>query len=118
MIVPEVKMMKEKFRQFMIGRYGTDALSKFMLITAIVFWVLNMIFDSRVLYSWAVVLLVLAYFRMFSKNIQKRYNENLKYLEIKNKVFVKFRKEKSNMEQRKSHRSECRQLTDGIGSMK
>ena len=95
--------MKEKFRQFMIGRYGTDALSKFMLIIAVVFWVLNMIFGSKVLYTWAVLLLVLAYVRMFSKNIQKRYQENVKYLEIKGKVLAKFRKEKSNMEQRKTH---------------
>lgn len=95
--------MKQKFQQFMIGRYGTDALSKFMLITAIIFWVLNMIFGNRVLYTWAVVLVVLAYFRMFSKNIQKRYQENVKYLQIKEKVLSKFRKEKSNMEQRKTH---------------
>ena len=95
--------MKEKIQRFMIGRYGQDALSKFMLTTALIFWALNLFVNSRILYSWAVVLLILSYARMFSKNIQKRYKENLKFLEIKNKVLVKFRKEKSNMEQRKTH---------------
>ena len=95
--------MKEKFRRFMIGRYGTDDLSKFMLIVAVVLWVLNMFSDGRIFYSWGLLILILAYVRMFSRNIQKRYQENQKYLEIKQKVLARFRKEKSNMQQRKTH---------------
>ena len=95
--------MKEKFRRFMIGRYGTDELSKFMVTVAVILWVLNIFSDSRFFYSWGMLLLILAYVRMFSKNIHKRYQENQKYLEIKAKVLNRFRKEKSNMEQRKTH---------------
>lgn len=95
--------MKEKFRRFMIGRYGVDDLSKFMVIVAVILWVLNIFADSRVFYSWGMLILILAYVRMFSKNIHKRYQENQKYLEIKKKVLTRFRKEKSNMEQRKTH---------------
>ena len=80
--------MKEKFRRFMIGRYGTDDLSKFMLIVAVVLWVLNMFSDGRIFYSWGLLILILAYVRMFSRNIQKRYQENQKYLEIKQKVYL------------------------------
>ena len=95
--------MKEKFQRFMIGRYGVDELSKFMVITAVILWVLNIFVDSRFFYSWGMLILVLAYVRMFSKNVHKRYQENQKYLEIKSKVLARFRKEKSNMEQRKTH---------------
>ena len=87
----------------MIGRYGADDLSKFMMGTVVVLWILNIFANNRFFYSWSVVFLVLAYFRMLSRNIQKRYQENQKYLEIKRKVLAKIRKEKSNMEQRKTH---------------
>ncbi len=95
--------MKEKIRRLMIGRYGVDDLSRFMVLVAVGLWVLNIFTDSKFFYSWGVLILILAYVRMFSKNIQKRYQENQKYLEIKSKVLARFRKEKSNMEQRKTH---------------
>ena len=95
--------MKEKFQRFMIGRYGVDQLSKFMVIVAVILWVLNMFADSRFFYSWGMLILILAYVRMFSKNIQKRYQENQKYLVIKQKVLSRLKKEKSNMEQRKTY---------------
>ncbi len=95
--------MKEKIQRFMIGRYGVDQLSKLMVIVAVILWVLNMFVDSRFFYSWGMLMLVLAYVRMFSRNIQKRYQENQKYLAIKQKVLVRLNKEKSNMEQRKTH---------------
>ena len=99
--------MKEKIQRFMIGRYGVDQLSKFMVIVAVILWVLNMFVDSRFFYSWGMLILVLAYVRMFSRNIQKRYQENQKYLAIKQKVLVRLNKEKSNMEQRKTHHHIC-----------
>ena len=95
--------MKEKIQRFMVGRYGVDALSKFMVTVALILWAINLFARNRILYSWAVVLWVLVYVRMFSRNIQKRYQENVKFLEIKNKVLARLRKEKSNMEQHKTH---------------
>ena len=95
--------MKEKLRQFMTGRYGVDAYSKFLLGVAIVCWILNMIIGSKLLYSWSVLLLFYTYYRMFSKNIQKRYQENQKFLATKNKLIARFKSEKSQMKQRKTH---------------
>lgn len=95
--------MKEKLQRFMLGRYGVDAFSKFLLVVVLIFWALDLFIDSRILYSWSLLLIVYAYFRMFSKNHAQRYQENVKYLEIKNKVLAKFKLEKSHMEQRKTH---------------
>ena len=39
--------MKDKFRNFMIGRYGVDSLSKFMLGTAVVLLFLAMGFRNK-----------------------------------------------------------------------
>jgi hypothetical protein len=95
--------MKQKFQQFMIGRYGVDSLSKFMLGVALGIAVLDIFINSRFLTSWFYVLVILSYYRMFSKNYQKRYQENMKFLQIKNKITAKFKSEKSLMQQRKTH---------------
>lgn len=73
----------------MAGRYGTDDLSKFMLASAVVLMVLNIFLRIPLLNSLVVIILALVYVRMFSRNIQKRYQENLKYIELKQR-FIGF----------------------------
>ena len=43
------------------------------------------------------------YFRIFSRNIQQRYAENQKYLQMTSKFRFRFNKEKNLMKQRKTH---------------
>lgn len=95
--------MREKLQRFMIGRYGVDALGKFLLGVVVVLWAVNLFANNRILYSWALLLMVYAYFRMFSRNTTKRYQENVKFLQIKNKVVARFKSEKSQLKQRKTH---------------
>ena len=95
--------MKEKIQRFMIGRYGVDAFGKFLLGAMIVVWAINLFANSKILYSWALLLMVYAYYRMFSKNTTKRYQENVKFLQLKNKVISRFQSEKSQLQQRKTH---------------
>ena len=95
--------MSEKLQRFMIGRYGVDALGKFLLGVVVVLWAVNLFANNRILYSWALLLMVYAYFRMFSRNTTKRYQENVKFLQIKNKVVARFKSEKSQLKQRKTH---------------
>ncbi len=95
--------MREKLQKFMIGRYGVDAFGKFLLGTVVVLWVINLFGNSRFLYSWALLLMVYAYFRMFSKNTTKRYQENVKYLQLKNKLVSRVKSEKSQLKERKTH---------------
>lgn len=95
--------MKEKFRKFMIGRYGVDSLSKFMLGTAVVLLVFAMGFRNNFLNTLACLLVLLCYFRMFSRNYQKRAEENQKFLELKGKAATFLKREKEYFEQRKTH---------------
>lgn len=83
--------LRDRFRQWMVGRYGQDDLSRFMLWTGIVCMFLNMFLRSGFLQILWLVLLVLVYVRMFSKNTSARYEENRKYLEIRDKVTTFFR---------------------------
>ena len=78
--------MKDKFNEFMNGRYGADDLSRFMMGSSVVLMLLNLLLRIRILNTVVIVLIVLIYVRMFSKNIQKRYQENLKYLELRNRI--------------------------------
>ena len=103
MILLEVKIMREKFQRFMIGRYGVDAFGKFLLGVVVALWGINLFSNSKFLYSWALLLMIYEYYRMFSKNTTKRYQENVKYVQIKNKVVSRFKSEKSQLKQRKTH---------------
>lgn len=96
--------MKEKLQRFMAGRYGVDALNKFLLGASVVLLVCSMfIRRGTMLYSFALLLLLICYVRMFSRNIQARYQENIKFYNMKNKFFGFFKKQKSYMEQRKTY---------------
>ena len=95
--------MKEKLRNFMIGRYGIDSFSKFLMGVALVLCILDIFVNSIFINSWFIVIVVYVYYRMFSRNYNKRYQENLKFLQIKNKVMSKFNTQKWMMQQRKTH---------------
>lgn len=96
--------MRLRFSNFMQGRYGTDALSKAMLIGAIVCLFLSNLPYLRFFYFGFVILLVLTYIRCFSKNIGARSRELYKYHEIKNKFTKWFSLKKKIFEERKTHR--------------
>ncbi len=95
--------MKEKFRQFMIGRYGADDLGKFTVVLAIIFIILNVFFHHGVFSFFAMLTLFVCYFRMFSKNITKRSAENGKYLFYRRKYWAFFDKKRSQLLDKKTH---------------
>lgn len=76
----------------MSGRYGADQLSRFMLGVCFVCLILNLFTGTYLLYVLALALLAVCYFRMFSRNIARRSEENQKYLQLRGKVLAVFRK--------------------------
>ena len=95
--------MKEKFQRFMMGRYGMDELSKVYMVATMVSLVLSMITRFNAFYVLGLLLLVYSYYRMFSKNIQKMYNQNQKYLQFKYKLVGKWNNLKKRFVQRKEY---------------
>lgn len=95
--------------RFMQGRYGMDALNKFLFVAYFVLVVLNMIFvrTNRILYfifyGIELVVMFLLFFRILSRNYYKRSMENNKYLSISNKFMAKFRLQKDKWNNRKTH---------------
>ncbi len=105
--------MREKLRQFMIGRYGTDGLNQFLSIASLVLLLIAII--SRVsLFTWlGIALLIYCYYRTFSRNISKRTEENYKFYTLKDRVDAKFRGLKEQWANRKVYHyyrcPQCRQ---------
>ena len=74
--------MREKLRQFMIGRYGTDGLNQFLSIASIVMLLISLITRVSLFTYVGMVLLILCYYRSLSRNISKRTEENYKFYTI------------------------------------
>lgn len=95
--------MKERFDRFMYGRYGSDQLSKLLLGVCFACLILNIFTGSRLLYLIAVVMLVFAYIRIFSKDHTRRYAENMKYLQIRDRILKKLGLTEKQIQQRKMY---------------
>ena len=107
--------MKERMQRFMAGRYGNDQLNQFIFIVAIISMVLEIITRQSLFYTLTLVLLILAYVRVFSRNINKRYEENMKFLKKKDAILNKFRKQKYYAAQRRNfHIYTCPQCKQKI----
>ncbi len=72
--------------RFMFGRYGMDELNRFLLYASLGCVIINLFVGSRIISALVVAMFIFIYARCFSRAIQKRQAENLKYLEIKNKI--------------------------------
>ena len=104
--------MKERFRQFMVGRYGTDELNNFLTVAVFVVIVISLFIENKAS-VFATALLVYVYFRMFSRNYAARRAENAAFLKIKYKITGQFSKQAR--EQRKNfHIYKCPQCKQKI----
>lgn len=97
--------MKEKMIRFMQGRYGVDSFSKFLLGVGLAAMLVSSVFNNRyagtVLYTLGWAAIIFCYFRMFSKNVTKRYAENQTFLAKTYKIRCFFQRQKSMWQQRK-----------------
>ena len=94
---------RERIAVFMQGRYGMDQLGKVLSYGTIIILLLSTMLQVYLLYIVGMILLVLGYFRIFSRNIGKRYEENQKFLNWryiivckKNKIMARIKDRKTN----------------------
>ena len=83
--------MREKLRQFMIGRYGTDGLNQFLSIASLALLLIAIISRVNLFTYLGAALLIFCYYRTFSRNISKRTEENYKFYTLKDRVDNKFK---------------------------
>ncbi len=93
--------MKERFSQFlynarqntarfMTGRNGNDQFNVFLMICSLLLILLSALLKGR-LFLLVIALLAYIYFRMLSRNVYKRQEENGRYLRLKYKLTSRFR---------------------------
>lgn len=87
----------------MIGRYGVDDLNRFLNIVVLLLIILG-IFTSRYFTYLGFILILCEYFRVFSRDINKRSKENVFYLNQKIKIDKWAANIKIRFSQRKTHR--------------
>ncbi len=100
--------MRERFARFMAGRNGNDQLNLFLLGVAVVLAVISAFFRSGGFGSFlsVVVLALLAYvyFRMLSRNVYKRREENGKFMRFRYNMEGRLRAAKERWVQRKDYK--------------
>lgn len=89
-------MFRYKLQQFMYGRNGADELSFASIVAAVVLSVISMFFGwvywlYIVFRLLTLALIVYAFFRMFSRNVEKRRSENVRFTAFIDKMRSKRR---------------------------
>ena len=94
---------RHRLEKFMYGRYGVDKLGIALLGCALALMLVNSFLHSLFIYLLEIFLLGYHFFRAFSREIGKRYQENEKFLGFWKKItsFIKLRK--AMWRDRKSH---------------
>ncbi len=96
-----------------MGRYGIDQLSKVMLGLTFLLLIISSFIDSYIINTFAVIILALTYMRILSRNISKRHQENMRFLQWWSPISLKIRKTFNHLKELKDYRfykcTQCRQ---------
>ncbi len=102
-------MLRQRLNNFFIGRNGQDQFGLFLLVLSIIFSFIGVWYCTAI--SW--IILVIAIFRMVSKNVTQRRKENIVFLKIWYKVKKPFKILKARYNVRKFYKifscPKCRQ---------
>lgn len=94
---------RDKLFRFMYGRNGFDNFSSAILWTCLILSVLNIFLGSFVIWILEYTLFGYCIFRVLSRNIYKRRNENMKFMSVWSKVKGFFKLKKRKFSDRKTH---------------
>ena len=95
--------MREKIQRMMTGRYGADKMGQVLSIAALIS-VLISVFTGWMWFNiFGLFLLIWVYFRMFSKNLQKRYSENQAFMVVWNRMTGWFHRTKTTVARDKNY---------------
>ena len=73
-------MIRNAIQRFMYGRYGNDQLNTALVVLYLILWLLEMITQFALFGVLSTVLVFVVLFRMLSRNLYKRREENAKFL--------------------------------------
>ncbi|RKM58199.1 hypothetical protein D6853_01275 [Butyrivibrio sp. X503] len=98
--------MRNFFSRFFQGRYGsygTDKLTRFLLILAVINFLVSICSPMGFLYYIAVALMAYSCYRLLSRNISARYKENEYFEKVFKKITGLFKRTRSDLYSRKNY---------------
>lgn len=93
----------ESLRRFMQGRHGVDQLTLALLVTGMVLSLLLSLFNWYWLSFVYWIIIAICFFRVLSRNHEKRYDENQLFLRFWSPVQSKLMRLPGDMQQRKAY---------------
>ena len=85
---------RDRFANWMSGRNGMDELARFESGLVLVLLIISLFSRLGLLYIVALAVMIHMYYRMFSRNVSKRYEENQKFLNLRYNSTVEWNKKK------------------------
>lgn len=102
-----------KFREFMYGRYGFDQFSRALVVVSLLLSVFTIFIKASWLTLLLYIPLIYVFYRMMSKDIQRRTKENMAYCRMANSVKKRLTNFKLSLVGTKTHAyykcSKCKQ---------
>lgn len=95
---------QEQLRAFMQGRYGADQLSVALFGLGIVLFVLFLPFHFFLVKWLPLIPIILCYYRIFSRQIYKRQQENFKFIRFYTPLVKEYRILQKRFKERKTYR--------------
>lgn len=89
--------LRWKIQAFMRGRNGADELNRVIIYAVLIVYIISMFTQSTILYTISFTGMIYAFYRMFSKNLYERREENRKFVTWLETTRIK-------MEQRKDYK--------------
>lgn len=103
-----------RFRQFMYGRYGFDQFSRALVVVSLVLSVFTIFIRASWLTLLLYIPLIYVFYRMMSKDIQRRTKENMAYCRMADAVKKRLTNVKLSLVGTKTHVyykcSKCKQM--------
>lgn len=94
----------KKLREIMYGRYGTDQLSKALLLIGVILALIGQLTKKPLFSFISYVPLLISIYRMFSKDISNRSMENYKFTMYLSTAYSRYKKMQKQFKERKTHK--------------
>ena len=75
-------MIRNSIQRFMYGRHGNDSFNLFLIGLYLFFYLLYVVTRVQALYLLSLVLVFFSLFRLCSRNLSRRRDENSKFMRI------------------------------------
>jgi NADH pyrophosphatase NudC (nudix superfamily) len=96
--------VREKLERFMRGRYGQDELNRVLLVSALALCAVSLITQWLGTSTLSMALVIICFFRSFSRNTKARFREAEFYFRLKSKVFRFFSGAVERLQEYRTHR--------------